>query len=93
MKYSLIEIRPNPRFCEEPWSVRFDNTDKLDRESCKAYTPNHLGFFYFPRKWEAQKAFDILKDSMVLRRQEEIERLQNDIKSIQALKLPEWVNS
>jgi len=90
MKYSLIEILPNPKFCEEPWSVKFDDTDPHDREPCKQYSPHGLGFFYFPRKWGSQKGFDVLKADMIERRQKEIKAIQKDINQIKKLELPDW---
>lgn len=90
MKYSLIEIRPNTKFCEEPWRVNFDDTDAHDREPCKKYEPHVLGFFYFPRKWGAQKGFDILKAYMIERRQKEIDAIQKDLEQIKKLELPDW---
>lgn len=90
MKYSCIEIRPTPKFCKEPWEVKFDDTDSVDRISCKKYIPHSLGFFHFPRKWGAQKGFDILKKDMIEKRKERIKSLQKDIEAIESLQLPEW---
>jgi hypothetical protein len=93
MKYSLVEIRPNPKFCEEPWRVEFSSVDPYDRESKKEYTPNGLGFFHFPRKWGAQKGFDVLKTDMIERRKAHIAAIQKDIDEIEKLELPDWAKS
>ncbi len=90
MKYSLIEIRPTITE-ESRWRVGFDDTDPYDRVSCKKYIPNAgLGFFYFPRKWKTEKAFEILKEEMIKVRQKEIEYIQRDIDDIKNIQLPEW---
>ena len=91
MKYNLIEIRPNSYWEQERWSVSFDNSDELDREADKKYQPHSLGFFYYPKKWKPEKAFQILKDDMIKTRQNEINRLQLDMEAIKNLKLPDWV--
>jgi hypothetical protein len=91
MKYNLIEIRPNRLNDDEPWIVKYDDTDTHDRESSRSYEPCGLGFFYYPRKWGPQKAFDILKKDMIDRRKKEIEILQKDISSIEKIELPDWV--
>ena len=91
MKYNLIEIRPNRFDNKEKWTVRYDPTDQHDREPCKSYEPAGLGFFYYPRKWGPQKAFDILKKDMIDRRAREIEMLQEDINYIEKMELPNEV--
>jgi hypothetical protein len=91
MKYNLIEIRPNRLDDKEKWMVRYDPTDKHDRKSCKTYEPTGLGFFYYPRKWGPQKAFDILKKDMIDRRAREIQMLKEDVDYIEKMELPDWV--
>ena len=91
MKYNRIEIRR----LQLPggFAVSFDDTDTEDRISQEEYNPNALGFFYYPKEWRVQKAFDILKLDMIKRREREIAALQEEIDAIEELALPEWVES
>ena len=87
----MIEIRPPFNKEQKEWDVKFDNTDKEDRMSCKEYMSQPLGFFYYPRKWGVEKRFQVLKDDMIRRRQKEVDHLLRDIESIKNTKLPDWV--
>lgn len=91
MKYNMIEIIPRGLDRSNPWIVKFDDSDQRDRLSSKEYTPSSLGFFYYPRRWKAKKAFEILKADMMKRRQKEIVTLQKDIDLIGRLELPDWI--
>ena len=93
MKYNSIEMRRHHQ-CQPNdirWTVVFDNTDVHNRISSKKYIPNSgLGFFYYPRKWCVEKAFDMLKQSMIERREAEIKFWQREIEELKRVELPEW---
>lgn len=91
MKYSLLDISLNPRFCDKLWSVKFDDSDNYDRkaEPSGRYLPNgSIGFFYYPRKWEIDKAFAILKAAMIKERKATIAHLQKNLDALEKLELP-----
>ena len=90
MKYSLIEIRPTPKYSKERRRLNFDDTDPHDREARKTHVPNSLGFLYFPRNWGVEKGFSTLKEDMIDRRKKQIQELEKDIADIKQLELPEW---
>lgn len=91
MKYNLIEIKPTPLFCKNRFDVKFDNTDSVDRVGCKKYTPNRLGFFHYPRKWDVDKAFTLLKQHLIDDVDAEIERLNDYRNELLKVSLPERV--
>lgn len=91
MKYSFIEIRANPKFSDERFGFRYDNSDNSDREPKKKYEPHPLGFFYYPKRWEPSKAFNILKDNIITNLKKEVDKIQKDIQEIEKLELPDWV--
>jgi hypothetical protein len=91
MKYSLIEIKVNSKFQTDRFQVCYDEGDGADRVSKKTYQPSSLGFFYYPKKWKPEKAFNLLKGNMINDRMEMIDSLKKDIEELEKLRLPDWV--
>lgn len=91
MKYSLLDISLNPRLSDKLWSVKFDDSDEYDRkaEPSGKYVPHGtVGFFYYPRTWDIDKAFKILKAAMIKERKEDIAHLQKNLDALEKLELP-----
>lgn len=92
MKYSTISFERtiNPK---SPWRVAH-TTDNFDRVPCKVYKPDGaLGFFHYPKKWPIEKAFNMLKDAMIERRQQEIKSWEREINRIQQVKLEDFIKN
>jgi hypothetical protein len=92
IKYNCIEIRPKA-FGEKAFRVEFDNSDQTLRYAGKGgkYEPCAMGFFHYPRDWEVEKAFDLLKQKMISDVNQSIECLLEMKRMLEAVDLPEWV--
>ena len=92
MKYATLELTPAWRFDKKRKWILKHSTSDIDRLPCKKYLPEPgLGFFYYPQKWPIEKAFKILKESMIKRRQEEIEMWKREIEILEKVELSDYI--
>ena len=82
MIYDIANIVPK----NGEWNVWFQ-LDDTDRQSSKT-TPNPLGFYYYPRKIGKTKAFNELKNYLIARHTQEIERLNKSLDKLIELEYP-----
>lgn len=87
MKYNTVHIQ---RDHSGEWTVSVTSDDKERVETETVPIPG-LGFFHFPEGMSVEKAFEHLKNVMIEGQADYIERLQNDLKILRTLELPEGV--
>lgn len=82
MRYKTVEIHPNS---EGFWDcyIREDSQDRVRKKT----QPHNWGFFHFPASMSDQKAFNMLKASMLKAHRVDIARLTKSMKKLEALQL------
>jgi hypothetical protein len=84
MYYDTVEIRP----LGGKWVVNHYKMDK-DRQPRENYTPNVvLGFFHYPRKWGVEKGLRLLKEAIIKRHKDEIDRLTKSLSELRLINSP-----
>lgn len=85
MKYNTVEIRPNVKRTNWEYSFRTNPGERVpNRESL-----NDMGFFHFEETRDREEAFNMLKNSMIRRHEEEIFKLQKSLDKLKKLKFKE----
>jgi hypothetical protein len=85
MYYNLIQIVPGwPNRGE--WVVKIQERDG-DRKASTTFPDAKLGFMYYPRRMKEQKAFQMLKDSMIEIHEKELKRVQESLDKLKQLTL------
>lgn len=84
----IIPVHPMMQKKGEPkWRVLHCELDH-DREP-EQHPPHSLGFWHYDRSIGVKKAFEILKQDMIDRRNKEVEILLNDIAELEELEYKE----
>ena len=82
MKYNTVEIRPN--IGRTNWEYYF-RTNPGERVA-KRESLNEMGFFHFEETRDKEEAFNMLKNVMIRRHEEEIFKLQKSLDKLKKLK-------
>ena len=81
MKYSTVDIRPN--YSGTEWTVTFKDLP-YDRVKTDAQ-PHSAGFYHYPTRMGKRKAFDALKEKLMLEHRTRIKDLQRSLEQLEAL--------